>query len=319
MVTEGAGARAALVTTCRREAREIDAFVDAVLAQTRRPDAVIIVDAGSDDGTIERLEERIATGASLTLMVEPGASRSRGRNLGIEASDAPIIAVTDVGALPRPDWFERIVGALESDPSADVAAGYYEAAAGSLWQAAVAAATVPLAAEVDPETFLPSARSVAFRRSAWEAAGGYPQWALHNEDTPFDLALKATGARFVFVPEAVVGWLPQASVRRLFVQFMRYARGDAQGGLWFGHYTKAFVVVPALLVSVVFATVLPGEWWAPAALAAAYWTRHTLRAARRTRRLGAALLAPAANLVVDVAHVVGYLQGRRERRVASDS
>jgi glycosyltransferase involved in cell wall biosynthesis len=304
----------ALITTCFREAGEIAAFLDAALAQTRQPDAIVIVDAGSTDGTVERIRERIATGASITLLVEPGASRSRGRNLAIEASAADLIAVTDVGALPRPDWFARIIAPLEADPPADVSAGYYVAEPRTLWQAAVAAATVPTEAEVDPATFLPSARSVAFGRTAWQAAGGYPEWARHNEDTPFDLALKATGARFVFTPDAIVGWLPQASVRRLFVQFMRYARGDSQSGIWFRHYTKAYGLAVLTLGLVVAGLLWPSALAGLAALLAGYWTRHALRARHRTHCPAAAFLAPAANLVVDAAHVVGYTWGRLERR-----
>lgn len=305
--------RTALVTTCLREAGEIGAFLDALAAQTRAPDEVIIVDAGSDDGTQELIRERIAAGAAIRLMVEPGANRSVGRNRGVAASQAELIAITDVGAIPRPDWFARIIAPLEGDPATDVVCGYYTPEPVTLWEAAVAAATVPGADEVDPGTFLPSARSVAFRRAAWERVGGYPQWAWHNEDTPFGLALKASGARFVFQPEALVTWRPQSSVYRLFAQFARYARGDAQERVWFRHYTKAYLLAGATVL-----LLIAGALWPPAllglgVLGIAYWVRHALRARRRTPRPGAALLAPLANLVVDIAHVAGYTRGLLER------
>ncbi len=303
----------ALVTTCYREADAIDGFIDAVLAQTRPPDCIVIVDAGSDDGTIERIEARIEAGAPLRLIVEPGANRSAGRNRAVAESAADLIAVTDVGAEPRPDWFERIIAPLEADPTVDVVAGYYEARPQTLWESAVAAATVPVAEEVDPATFLPSGRSVAFRRAAWGQVGGYPAWAWHNEDTPFDLALRAAGARFVFESRAIVEWRPQAKLRRLFVQFSRYARGDAQERIWFRHYAKAYVLVAAKL-----GLLIGGAFWWPAwlgipLLALAYWVRHGLRARRRTSDAWAAWLAPAANAIVDAAHVVGYARGLLER------
>jgi len=307
--------RTALVTTCYREASAIGAFLDAVLAQTRRPDEIIIVDAGSDDGTVERIRERISAGAPVRLIVEPSACRSRGRNLAVAESTGEVIVVTDVGALPRRDWFERIVAPLEADPSIDVVAGYYEAEGESLWERAVAAAIVPVADEVDPETFLPSARSIAFRREVWARVGGYPEEARFNEDTPFDLALKALGARFVFEPSAVVRWLPEASVGRLFRQFFRYARGDAQCRLWFRHYAKAYIGLGLGLAIIVAAAL----WWWPLLLllpllGVAYWARHAARAYKRTRSLAAAALAPAANLIVDLAHLIGYTRGLLDRR-----
>ena len=304
----------ALVTTCYREAEAIGAFIDAVLAQTRRPDETIIVDGGSTDGTVEQIRERIAQGAPITLIVEPGANRSRGRNLGVAAATADLIALTDVGSHPRPDWFERIVAPLEQDPTVDVVAGYYVAEPTTLWEAAVAAATVPDVREVDPETFLPSARSVAFRRAAWEKAGGYPEWASHNEDTPFDLALKRAGARFVFEPQAIVEWRPQSSLRRLFVQFYRYARGDAQSRLWFRHYTKAYLVALISLGLAIGGAFHPPVLLGLPVLGVLYWLRHMVRARRRARSWPAAALAPLANLIVDLAHVVGYARGLPERR-----
>jgi len=306
--------KTALVTTCYREAEAIDAFLDAVAAQTRQPDGVVIVDAGSEDGTVERVQARIDGGARLRLIVEPGANRSVGRNRAVEESGAELLAVTDVGSEPRPDWFERIIGPLESDATVDVVAGYYAPHPRTTWEAAVAAATVPTVEEVDPATFLPSGRSVAFRRKAWEQVGGYPAWAWHNEDTPFDLALKAAGARFVFEPKAVVEWRPQARIGRLFVQFYRYARGDAQGRIWFRHYTKAYA-----LLALKLGLLVGGAFWWPLwlgllLLGAAYWARHALRARRRTASTAAAWLAPLANGIVDSAHVFGYTRGLLERR-----
>lgn len=300
---------AALITTCYREAEAIDEFLDAVLSQTRQPDEVVIVDGGSDDGTVERIRERIAAGAPVKLIVEPGANRSRGRNRAIEETQAEIIAVTDVGARPREDWFERIVAPLEVNPAIDVVAGYYEGEAHTAWEAAVAAATVRKAEEVREESFLPSARSVAFRRAAWERAGRYPEQFRHNEDTPFGLALRAMGARFVFEPRAVVLWRPQATPWGLFRQFYRYALGDAEAGIWFRHYAKAYLVVGAAGGLAVAASWWPLGAWLLAGLVLAYWARHAGRAFRRTRSPGAALLAPLANAIVDLAHVVGYTRG----------
>ncbi len=279
--------KAALVTTCLNEIDAIDAFLDAVLSQTRQPDEIVIVDASSQDGTISRIRDRKEKGAPITLIVSVGASRSEGRNNGIEETACELIAVTDVGAIPRGDWFERIIAPLEADPEVDVVSGYYEPVATSLWEEAVCAATVPSAKEVDPETFLPSSRSVAFRKSAWEKVEGYPDSQGLRNDTAED----------------------NAAPRALFRQFRAYARGDAVRGLWFGHYTKAFVMLVLTLALVAGGFAFPSLWLGLPALLAAYWLRHALRARRRTKSPGAALLAPIANIIVDCAHVVGYATG----------
>jgi glycosyltransferase involved in cell wall biosynthesis len=300
---------AALVATCLNEASAIEPFLDAVLAQTRRPDEVTMVDGGSTDGTADRIRERIAAGAPITLIVEAGAGRSRGRNVGIEASQADTVALTDVGSRPRPEWFGRIVAPLEADASVDVVAGYYIPLAQGTWRAAVAAATVPAASEVDPGRFLPSARSVALRKAAWERAGGYPEGLQFGEDTAFGLALRKAGARFVFEPAALVEWQPESRPGALFRQFARYASGDARAGQWFGHYTKAYALAAACLVLAVAGIAFPFVLLGLPLGALAYWLRQLLRARRRTPSLAAAALAPLANAVVDLAHVVGYTAG----------
>ena len=54
--------------------------------------------------------------------------------------------------------------------------------------------------DINPQTFLPSSRSVAFCKTAWEAVGGYPEWLDYSEDLVFDMALKEDVGNFAFAP-----------------------------------------------------------------------------------------------------------------------
>jgi cellulose synthase/poly-beta-1,6-N-acetylglucosamine synthase-like glycosyltransferase len=296
----------AVVATLKNEIGNIGPFLDALLAQTRPPDRIILVDGGSTDGTIEAINARRQSGAPVDLIVERGANRSRGRNLGISQAKADLIAMTDCGAFPDPDWLAKIVAPFAEKEPPDVVAGFYRPLAEEPFARAVAAVTVPTLAEVDPTTFLPSSRSAAFTRDAWERAGGYPEHLSWNEDTAFDLALKAAGCRFRFAPEAVVRWRVQGNVAGLLRQFFRYAIGDAQARLWFGHYTKVFVQLAALAAVLTLAG--RDRWWWLIFLAALYaiWTG---RKALRRGAGSAILLTPLAMATVDLAHVCGYVVG----------
>jgi hypothetical protein len=94
------------------------------------------------------------------------------------------------------------------------------------------ATVLPRENEIEPYQFLPSSRSVAFRRTAWEAVGGYPEWLDYGEDLVFDFALRDAGYRFVWTPDALVWFRPRGTLAAFFRQYYRYARGDGKADLW---------------------------------------------------------------------------------------
>jgi glycosyltransferase involved in cell wall biosynthesis len=309
-----------LITTVFNEEDTIGPLLDSIQAQTRRPDDIVIVDAGSTDRTRGIISEHIARGLPARLLVEPGANRARGRNLAIREATGVVIASIDAGCVAEPEWLARLVAPFESGDPPDVVSGYYRPEATSIRQQAIAAATVPDVSEVDPEAFDPSSRSAAFTRAAWERAGGYPEYVDFAEDTGFDRRLRAAGCRFLFEPAAIVRWRVQPDLVGVFRQFRRYARSDGELGYWFGHYTKAFAVLLGLLLLIGLVAWLPPSTGRLAlagvllVAAVAYWARYERRARQRGARRAAAVFAGDVMLTVDVAHVLGYTAGWLRRR-----
>ena len=197
-----------LIATVLNAEEHIGAFLASIAAQTRRPDEIVIVDGGSTDGTVAAL--RAADG--LTLLEEPGANISRGRNVAIAHAAHDVVAVADADCVYGPGWLAALVAPIED--GADVSMGWTEPIVDSVLAACVSSLGLPLSPdEVDPATFMPSARSVAYRRDALEAVGGYPEWLAIGEDMwvnhrwrerPFDLR---------FAPEAVAAMAPACLAR----------------------------------------------------------------------------------------------------------
>lgn len=306
-----------LIATLLNEEQSLPEFLDSVLAQSRAPEEVVLVDGGSTDRSCEIIQGYIERGAPIKLLVAPGANRSQGRNIAIRAAHGPIIAASDAGCRLAPDWLERIVAPLECG-EAQVAAGYYAPQATTLVERAIAAATVPGADEVNPATFLPSSRSVAFLQEVWNIVGGYPENTSEAEDTLFDLALKGAGAKFCFVPQALVYWRQHERFSKLFWQFYRYAKSDGQAGLLLGHYRKVFLLAGWTVLLVGLALFNVGRLLAPALLALTC-IGYGLRYLRRSRRRGwdwpAALVSPIAMFVTDVANYWGFKIGRLGRKL----
>jgi glycosyltransferase involved in cell wall biosynthesis len=221
--------RTALIVTVLDEAASIDALLESVAAQSLPPDEVIVADGGSTDGTLAALQRWVPR-LPLRVIEAPGANISQGRNLAIAATDAELIAVTDAGVRLDERWLQRLRDGLT--PGTDVVSGFFKADPHSTFECALGATTLPALTDVTPETFLPSSRSVLFRRAAWERVGDYPEWLDYCEDLVFDLALKRNACQFALAPGAVAYFRPRSSLGAFFRQYYLYARGDGKAGLW---------------------------------------------------------------------------------------
>jgi glycosyltransferase involved in cell wall biosynthesis len=221
-----------VVCTVLNEAASIEQLLGSLLSQTRRPDEVVIVDGGSTDGTWQALVRWQGRGLALRLLRRPGAGISRGRNEAIRACAGEIVAVTDAGVRLDANWLAALVAPFLAAEPPEVVSGFFVADPRSLFELALGATTLPELGEIRPETFLPSSRSVAFRRAAWAAVGGYPEWLDYCEDLVFDFALRRSGRSFGWAPAAIAYFRPRENLARFFVQYYRYARGDGKALLW---------------------------------------------------------------------------------------
>jgi glycosyltransferase involved in cell wall biosynthesis len=229
-----------LVVTTLNEAESLPALLDSIVAQTRQPDEVVVVDGGSRDGTWEMLQAWASRRPKAVILRAPGANIATGRNLAIARACGEIIAATDAGVTLDARWLELLVDPLEKDPDLDVASGFFLAAPTSTFELALGATVLPHRTDVDPARFLPSSRSIAFRRTAWEQVGRYPEWLDYCEDLVFDLALREAGFRFTWVPGALVFFRPRPTLAAFFTQYFRYARGDGKADLWRGRHMIRF-------------------------------------------------------------------------------
>jgi glycosyltransferase involved in cell wall biosynthesis len=305
----------ALCLTVLDEGATVDELFASIAAQSRPPDRIVVVDGGSRDGTVEKIAAWRERGLPITLIVRPGANISVGRNLAIARADAGVVAVTDAGVRPRPDWLAALVAPFEGPDPPDVVSGFFRPDPRSPFEVALGATTLPATEDVRPERFLPSSRSVAFTRAAWERVGGYPEWLDYCEDLVFDLALRDAGCRFAWAPSAVVCFRPRRTLRAFFLQYYRYARGDGKAGLWRRRHAIRYATYLGLPLALVLACRRP--WLlVPLSLAAGGYVRRPYErllpslAMLAPRDRGAAVCwVPPIRLIGDAAKMLGYPVG----------
>ncbi len=209
--------RVSVVATVLNEASSLPRLLNGLAAQTRPPDEIIVCDGGSTDSTLHLLEEEDRL--PLRVVQRAGANISQGRNVAIEAATGEIIAVTDAGVRLSPQWLEKIVAPFEKDAATQIVAGFFVPAPQTVFETAMGATVLPELREINPANFLPSSRSVAFRKSAWAAVKGYPEWLDYCEDLIFDFRLRDLYGPFIFAPDAVVHFRPRPSLRAFFIQY----------------------------------------------------------------------------------------------------
>lgn len=312
-----------VIATVLNEGENISGLMDSLAAQSCLPDEVIIVDGGSRDHTVEVIK-RYSERLPLRVIVEPGCSISAGRNLAIRAAQGDIIAVTDAGVRLAPEWLAQLTQPF-ADPQIQVVSGFFQADPYTPFEVAMGATVLPVRDEIDAQSFLPSSRSVAFRKSAWEAVGGYPEWLDYCEDLVFDLRLKQRMPPFGFAPDALAYFRPRSSLRAFFKQYYRYARGDGKADLWRRRHAIRYstYLLAAPLIFVLGIGVHPLLWalYLPGAALYLYQPYRRLpQVAQRGPKLNAsslvyvALLIPLIRVVGDVAKMLGYPVGLLWRR-----
>lgn len=319
---EGDDERAEGVSLCAtlfNEADSVVAWLQSIAAQTRPPEEIVLCDAGSTDGTIDRIEESAARDGRIRLIVEPGANVPEGRNAAIRQATGPVIAVTDAGTILDPEWLERLIAPLQADPEVAVSAGFYRPAGRNAFERILATVITPRRRDLPADGFPPSSRSVAFRKVWWERVGGYPNWLRAGEDLVFDFALRDMGARFEFAPEAIVSWYPRPTLGEFFAQYRHYARGDGHGLLFPRRHAVRYGAYSAGLVLAFGAR----RSWLARALLALGFGFHMRKFFRRVSeerpwssdagKAASYALVPAIVVVGDVAKMIGYPQGLWER------
>ncbi len=327
--------RVSVILTVKNEAHSLPRLLDSLAAQTWPPDEIVICDGGSTDDTLAilRAEKRLP----LQVIVRPGANISQGRNAAIEAASGDIIAVTDGGVWLEPCWLEELVAGLtdrrptmdDGRPTTDdrrhgcetlkyqVVAGFFLPDPHTLFEVAMGATVLPQLSDIQPRTFMPSSRSVAFTKAAWQAVGGYPEWLDFCEDLVFDFALRDLCGPFAFAPQAIAHFRPRSTLRAFFKQYYQYARGDGKARLFFRRhlirYLTYLVAAPLILLAGwqvsptwwgLYLLALPFMFFTPYKRLVRLWGHLTL-----TQRVKAAAWIPVIRITGDVAKMFGYPVG----------
>jgi cellulose synthase/poly-beta-1,6-N-acetylglucosamine synthase-like glycosyltransferase len=298
----------------------LEELLNALAAQTRAPDEVVVVDGGSTDGTMELLEAWRAD-SRVPVKVVRGSALSIGaaRNVGVQAASHHWIACTDAGCRPVPRWLAAIDAARRE---ADFIAGVVIIEGRTPFERALALTHYPSTEELDDPALLVRVSHrlfgrgydpdrvggayMAFTKPLWSAVGGFPAGLAASEDHAFSSAVVAKGFRVARAPDAAVRWQPPGSWLGNAAMFLRYSRADIRVKGRARHVIRAAAWAGAVIA------LLRGGWRARLVLAlgATGYVALPMRRARvASYPLRQCWRIPVLVAVKDLSQIVGMLVG----------
>jgi len=303
--------KVSVIVAVKNEEKSILKLLESLEAQSFKSFEVVIVDGGSNDQTIKIVNNFIKFRPNYNLIIANGANRAKSRNIGIASTSSDIIACTDAGVMLDKHWLENLMNCFHAE-KANFVSGVYVGSGESFLQKAIIELQYPTIDKLDKRTFLPSSRSVAFKKKIWKAVKGYPVNLEKAEDTLFDLKVLKLGCNIVLAKDAKVYWPPRGSLKSLFWQYLSYMEWDIKAGLLFELkiyrqlFFSYFIIFASLLLFSMF-----GYIWLliPFCLMCTYLVASGIALYLKTRASISFLIGPAIKITIYLAETAGLLKG----------
>ncbi|MCB0746307.1 MAG: glycosyltransferase [Ignavibacteriae bacterium] len=223
--------KVSLVSTVFNEINNLENTISDIENQTLKPDEIIITDAGSNDGTFERLMDwNISSTMNIQVLQEKKCNVARGRNLAIAKSANDLILSTDFGCRFSPNWVENMVEIYCQNENKVIGGGFgvLEETLNSISAKANFILTNQYEISFD-DYFIPSSRSILYHKNVWNKIGGYCEWlTLAADDLVFGKQIKALGIPIVFSESKDVLWGRHKTAKAYKKESYRYGLGDGE-------------------------------------------------------------------------------------------
>lgn len=222
--------KVSICITVFNEEKSISDLLESLVKQAKTADEIIIVDGGSSDKTLEIIRHFQKKYKYIKLLTER-CTRARGRNIGVDIASNEIIAITDGGCVADKNWLKNITKPFETG-KVDIVAGFYCMIGKNNLQKAESV-FLGVTPRKFNHNFLPSTRSMAFTKKAWEEVGGFPEGENNSaEDTDFNYKAVKLGLKYSRVKNATVEWGMPDTLMDYFNKIKAYAKWDIRYGIW---------------------------------------------------------------------------------------
>jgi GT2 family glycosyltransferase len=222
-----------LVSVCvpmRDEAGHIEACLDGFAAQTHPVDRleVIVVDAGSTDGSRQTVEARQAEAPWIRIVDNPRTKAAAAFNRGLDAANGEVFCLFSAHGVPDPDYVARSVAVLAETGVSGVGGQYHHRGTDRTANA-IGRAMVSPVGMASPHRFATERAVVdtishpAYRTEDLDGFT-FDETLERNSDYDFNWRLRQAGRVLLFDPSVESVYRPRPSLKALGRQFWWYGR-----------------------------------------------------------------------------------------------
>jgi glycosyltransferase involved in cell wall biosynthesis len=271
-----------IVIPCYNEERFIHKVLENLAGQYQPARSeIIVVDGRSTDQTRERVAEfkRAYPSLRVRLVDNPARNIPAGVNLGIKEAQGEIIVRMDAHSIPSANYVRRCVEQLtcgaEGDEEVSVVGMPWRIQPGAETRAAraVALAVAHPFGIGDAKYRMPDRAATefvdtvpfgVFRKSLWQAVGGFNEALLANEDYDFHYRIRQRGGRILLDTSGHSLYFARPTIAELARQYFRYGSWKAQMVKLHPRSLRWRHLVAPAFVAGVASTALLGFLWRPA-------------------------------------------------------
>lgn len=234
------------ITPVLNEEDNIIFLLESIESQTLLPYEMIIVDAGSTDSTVAKINDyKKLSKLDIILIHSPIKNIGYQRNLAIDAARSEIIVNADAGTVFDKDYTQNLLNPFLEYEGLDLTCGVHYPKHSYPWSKIFSAKEhFSLANQLGPY-----GACVAYKKSKAIEVGKYPEYLTYaGEDTLFLYKYKKVSTKWVFNKKAFMLWEHAKTLELAQKKTRNYLKGDFENGLWAFIYAEHLITIKARLL-----------------------------------------------------------------------
>ncbi len=222
-----------IITPVLNEEKNILELLRSIEAQTYKPAEIIIIDGGSTDSTIDKIQSHQKS-SSLNIILIFSEVKNIGyqRNIGIKQAKYDIIMNVDAGTRLDKNYSANAIGPFHENPALDLVCGVHYPHVQYPWSESFS----PVEHFKDRQD--PYGACLVYKKDTAIKIGLYPEYLTYaGEDTLFAYKYRKVSKEWVFNKAAFIYWEHPETLEEAQEKISRYTKANFEIGLWPYFYT----------------------------------------------------------------------------------